>query len=165
MRLACASILLLAALSACDAAEPDETGARTATERDTSEMTLTEGNGTMTTHPNGLTVLPPKGYVAQQTENGFRMMDVLSRAARSIEITLEPSEGVELPAGSERDGVPFVETKAEGTVGSGGQEYDLLAIRDAGERSIVLRARDQAEYGGPDFGFAWAVLDGAKIAE
>ena len=167
IRLAAIPLAALAALGGCDApdAPTAETGEARAEAPAAPQESFIEGDGTMTTHPNGLTVVAPEGYVAQQTENGFRMTNLLSRAARSVEITLEPTEGIAMPAGSERGGVPYVETPSPGAVGSGGQEYDLLAVREMGERSLVLRAHDQAEYGGPDFDFAWAVLDGASVAE
>ena len=139
------ALLLAATLCACKAASPVSLGP---------DMV----------HTNGLVAACPEGFEADVTEGGFVFAEAGSlRAPREIRLALVPHP-VDLVSPRGRivadERVPFVVHGGEG--GSGGGEYELIAVRPMEAGYLVMTAFEQSETV-PSFDAAWATLEHATL--
>jgi hypothetical protein len=132
------------------------------------ESTVVNAPDPELSHPNGLRVGRPSGFLESQTAAGYELLESGDvRSPRTIEVelagappTLEVPEDRELPDG----GIARFSLREIGA-GSAGPEFELSAVKEAGERWIVVTAIAQSESGEPDFDPAWRVVDSARLAE
>ena len=119
------------------------------------------------THPNGLVANVPAGFDATETTAGYLLSetaDVRSPRRLSLDFSLEVdatrslNQVRDIP-GAEKP-VNFAVT-ALGT-GSGGTEYELIAVKSVTGGFVTVKAVEQSERGEPSFVTAWALLEVAR---
>ena len=118
-------------------------------------------------HVNGLVAAPPEGWEVQATTSGFMFAEaggLRSPGAIRLDLVSEPPDRAGLRRrgwgiwGSER--IDYRVREEDG--GSGGTEYELIAVRALSGGHLVLTATDQSEME-PRFSAAWATLEHAVV--
>ena len=120
------------------------------------------------THHNGLRIVAPVRYTITETADGFMFQpNPNGRAVQETVIEVldtPPTATGEIQ--TKRIGVG----KAAYTVqalngGSGGTEYALTAWRPMGKRWIVMKARQQREWGKPGFDEDWQLFETTTLSK
>ncbi len=114
-------------------------------------------------HTNGLIVKPPVNCAIRKIEaRGFEICT--GRRSPPLIIMVGSKPDVKLSELKRRGEAYYKTSFAEG-VGSGGDEYSIFAVRQAGDKWIVMRRQKQSEFGHPGFDMEWAVFLTARVAE
>lgn len=122
-------------------------------------------------HPNGLAVGVPRGFTAQQTDNGFVIEpegDSNSRVRHPVAVYISLTKNAGAPqdlsvqtkslAGKE---IRYRVDKSEG--GSGGETYTLEAYEIVPNGQIEYSQAIQSEYEEPDFALSWSIIQATKF--
>lgn len=116
------------------------------------------------THSEGFTACVPEGFESTMGPTGFEFVETGNlRTPKIIKLEILPggSESYRLDQSRALDGIGQTVRYGVRELGSGsaGTEYQLLAYLDFNGRGLLVTAREQTEFGQPDFATAWAVLD------
>lgn len=119
-------------------------------------------------HPAGLRVGLPTGFVERELPKGFILSeagDLRSPREIMLEFASSPAPGVVLDQVKQLDsGVGEVRFGvSELGVGSAGTEYELVVVLNRGSGALTMKAFGQSELGIPDFATAWAVLETVRL--
>ncbi|MEM6661338.1 MAG: Tsi3 family protein [Pseudomonadota bacterium] len=112
----------------------------------------------------GVTVPLPEGYEAVEVPGAVRLTEA-GGARSQTSITVDWADAA--PVGG--DATALADTGFQHTVtrleaiGSGGQEWKLLAWKQSGSRWLIVDAQEQAEDGEPDFAVPIAVLKALTV--
>lgn len=119
-------------------------------------------------HPSGLSVQLPTGFVERELPAGFMFSEGGDlRTPREVKLELADTP----PSGPVLDQVKQLESGIgevrfgvhELGAGSAGTEYELVAILKREGGTLVMTAFEQTEHKVPDFATAWAVLETVRF--
>ena len=115
-------------------------------------------------HHNGLVLARPAGFDATMSDTGFDLIETGDlRSPRSINVSLVDTDPLGDKA-QERsiDGTSIRYRISEVGAGSGGVEYELVAVRQDQEAFVVVIAFEQTEHAKP-FTAAWSVFEHIQV--
>ena len=119
------------------------------------------------THPNGLVANVPAGFDATETTAGYLLSETADvRSPRRISLYFTSELDAAQSLSQVRD-IPDAEKPVNFAVtalgaGSGGTEYELIAVKSVTGGFVTVKAVEQSERGEPSFVTAWALLEVAR---